>query len=194
MQEIWKSVKGYEGLYEVSNLGRVKSLDRITKYTKYYGDTAVDAVHHFKGRILRPGINGGYQSVILTKDSVSRDHLVHRLVALAFVDNDDIEHKTQVDHIDNDRCNNCADNLCWVTPKENQKRAIQRGTHTTCNPYRTKKIIDEDTGKIFDSMSDAENFYNIPKGRISGAIRSNQRVYGHKFKLFEPHSKSLICK
>ena len=191
-EEIWKDIKGYEGLYQVSNLGRVRSLDKTINYTKMYEDKEFIATHHFKSRILKQGTNSGYLGVVLARDESVKDFLVHRLVAQTFVPNDDPFHKIQVDHEDTNRKNNCADNLCWVTPKENQKRSIQKGTHTVCNPYKKKQVKDVDTGKIYSSMSEAEDEFGIPHGRISGAIRSGQRVYGHKFKLVTRNQKSLF--
>ena len=191
-EEIWKDIKGYEGLYQVSNLGRVRSLDRLVKYTKQYKDKQVETTHMFKGRILGGGIKDGYRGVILTVDGVNKDYMVHRLVAQAFVYNDDPEHKIQVDHKDNDRSNNTAANLKWVTPRENQLHSIQLGTHVTQLPYKKKQVKDVDTGKIYSSMSEAEDEFGIPHGRISGAIRSGQRVYGHKFELVIRNQKSLF--
>lgn len=191
-EEIWKDIQGYEGLYQVSNLGRVRSLDKIVQYAKNYEDREVIATHHFKGKILKQGVNSGYLGVVLAKNGSVKDFLVHRLVAQAFVHNDDPEHKIQVDHEDTNRRNNHADNLCWVTPRENQKRSIQKGTHAVCNPYKTKQVRDVDTGKIYSSMTEAENKFGIPHGRISGAIRSGQRVYGHKFELITKQQKFLF--
>ena len=110
MEEIWKDVVGYEGYYQVSNLGRVKSLDRISSNGR-----------KIKGKILSTKVNTPpyYPRVSLSVNGKMKLVQVHRLVAQAFVYNPDPEHKTQVGHKDESRTNNRADNLEWVTPKEN---------------------------------------------------------------------------
>lgn len=104
MKEIWKDIKDYEGLYQVSNLGRVKRVktDRILKPSKQ--------IH-------------GYLLVNLYKNNVSAKKRIHRLVAQAFISNS--ENKPQVNHIDENKTNNVVSNLEWVTSKEN----INHGTH-----------------------------------------------------------------
>ena len=102
-EEIWKPIKDYEGLYEISSLGRVKSLN--------YHRTG-------KERMLNPGTDGwGYLHVILCKNGNRRIFKVHRLVANAFLENPD--HKSDVNHKDENKINNCLTNLEWVTRKDN---------------------------------------------------------------------------
>ena len=101
--EIWKDIEGYGGLYQVSNLGRVKSLN--------YNRTK-------KEKILKPRSNkDGYLNVNLYKEGRMKTCLVHRLVAKAFIPNPD--NKSQVNHRDEDKTNNCVDNLEWMTRREN---------------------------------------------------------------------------
>ena len=99
--EIWKDIFGYDGMYQVSNLGRVRSL----KFGKV--------------RVLRPGTNSaGYLIVILCKDGNRKYFLVHRLVAQAFIPNDD-ESKTQINHRNEDKAENKVSNLEWCSAKYN---------------------------------------------------------------------------
>lgn len=100
--EIWKEVAGYEGLYEVSNLGRVRSLH-------------VSPLHGYtSGHILKPGNVRGYRQINMRKDGKSRSGLVHRLVARAFIGPPPTpEH--QVNHKDLNKSNNVPENLEWVT-------------------------------------------------------------------------------
>ena len=115
-QEVWKDVVGYEGLYEVSNLGRVRSLDRITEDT-------VGRKRKWKGQVLNP-INSkggnGYLRVRLSEDGKKIDYTVHRLVAEAFIPNP--ENKTDVGFKELDRNNVSVDNLYWTTHSESGKK------------------------------------------------------------------------
>lgn len=113
--EIWKSCVGLEGLYEVSNLGNVKSVERMV--THYCG-----GLKKSPAKLLKPGKGkNGYLTLSLCVDGEKSNHSVHRLVALAFIENPD--HKTQVNHKDGNKHNNVAQNLEWVTVSENAKHA-----------------------------------------------------------------------
>ena len=111
--EIWKDIAGYEGLYQVSNLGRVKSLSRRDRLNRVIQE-----------KILKPRSNkDGYLIVDLYKEGKRKTYKVHRLVAQAFIPNPD--NKSQVNHRDEDKTNNKVENLEWMTCKEN----INYGTH-----------------------------------------------------------------
>jgi len=114
--EIWKDIVGYEEIYQVSNLGNVRSLNR----------TIVDSwcTRVFKGKVLTQSIHNGkqpYYYVTLSKQHKSKKCFVHRLVAEAFVPN--LEDKPQVNHIDGNPQNNNSINLEWVTNAENTQHA-----------------------------------------------------------------------
>jgi predicted XRE-type DNA-binding protein len=114
MIEIWKPIKGFEGRYEVSNLGRVKSLDmEVFNGRAYYNKT---------GRILKVSKSGNYQVVSLGK---STRRLVHRIVAETFLENP--HDKKTVNHKDGNKDNNKVDNLEWLTQKENNLHARING-------------------------------------------------------------------
>ena len=111
MEEQWKPIIGYEGLYEVSNFGNVRSLDRIVKRWKGYSTK--------KGKIIIPFYESkkGYYQVTLIKDGKKKHYRVHRLVASAFLENP--FNYTDVNHKDENKTNNHVDNLEWCTRKYN---------------------------------------------------------------------------
>lgn len=111
MQEEWRDINGYEGLYQVSNLGRIKSLDRKVK-----GKNGI--VQSLHGKILSLQFDKDrYYMVILSKNGKETDHKVHRLVAQAFIPNP--YHYPEVNHKDENKQNNRVDNLEWCTAKYN---------------------------------------------------------------------------
>lgn len=124
--EVWKDIEGYEGHYEVSNLGRVKSLKRK------------------KSMILRQWVAGGcrllgvepqYFHIVVSLEGHNKNLKVHRVVAKAFIPNP--EGYPQVNHLDGDRSNNKASNLQWTTNAGNSQHAISTGTHVSVkNNYR----------------------------------------------------------
>ena len=105
MQEIWKDITGYEGLYQISNLGRLKSLKR--KCNKRL----------CKEIIKKPSLANGYQRIALCKNGQINYYSIHRLVATAFIPNP--KKLPCVNHKDTNRANNRVDNLEWCTYKEN---------------------------------------------------------------------------
>lgn len=116
MTEEWKDIKGYEGLYQVSNYGRVKSLTRWSVSVRSYVPAEV---------IMSPTDNGyGYQIVSLSRRTHRKNHYVHRLVAEAFVENPN--GLNYVNHLDYDKLNNRSDNLEWCTQRENVLYSVER--------------------------------------------------------------------
>lgn len=120
--EIWKDVKNYEGKYQVSNKGSVKSLTR--QVTNSQG-----TVQTYPGKLLKPDVLtttfSNYQRVTLSKSNKTSRHSVHRLVAEAFIPNTD--NKPYVNHLDNNAENNAVGNLEWCTHSENMLHAQKQG-------------------------------------------------------------------
>ena len=116
--EVWKDIKGYEGTYQVSNLGRVKALADNTRRT------------HKGEHILSQTNSRGYRLVSLSKDGKMRSFSVHRLVAVAFIKR--VEGKNEIDHINTIRKDNRVENLRWCSPKENNANPITRVHKAEC--------------------------------------------------------------
>ena len=117
-KEIWNPIKGFEGLYEVSNLGRVRSLQRTIIQKNGIAITS-------KGRFKRIGINSvGYPCVTLCKNGKSKQYSLHRILAKAFIPNPD--NKPEVDHINTNRTDCRLENLRWVTHAENMRNPLSQ--------------------------------------------------------------------
>lgn len=117
--EVWRDIVGYEGLYQVSNLGRVKSLER-------FRHTEQGVKFLLKERALKPfGSGRGYKQITLSKDGIGKNFLVHRLVAAAFIENP--FGKPFVNHKNGVKTDNYVENLEWVTNKENLAHASAYG-------------------------------------------------------------------
>lgn len=141
-EEEWRDIAGFEGLYRVSNYGRVKSLERVVVVTRKSGKTLECPLPE---KILKQDVgNSNAYRVTLSKDGNTKRYLVHRLVATAFIDNP--LNKPQVNHKDGNRLNNLYINLEWVTGSENMIHAYKNGLQV---PIREKnhykcKLSDED--------------------------------------------------
>jgi hypothetical protein len=116
-KEYWVPIDGYEGWYEVSDQGRVRSVDRVVKFKNGKGSRA------YKGQILKFRYHNGYAMVNLNKNKKMREHYVHRLVIENFTLHP--KHKKWVNHKDGRKWNNKLSNLEWCTPKENSDHAIK---------------------------------------------------------------------
>lgn len=169
-QVIWKPVIGFEDRYEVSNDGRVRSLDIYVKCRG--GKTRLS-----KGRI-KPLYrnNRGYVIVNLCRDNTAAYSLVHRLVAEAFIANP--HNKPQVNHIDGDNTNNCADNLEWVTDNENKAHSAISvgGTQRPKKPVVVTKIS---TGEnfIFGGLREAERVLNLEHSSCLSILKGRNKKH-----------------
>lgn len=145
MNEIWKDIEGWEGIYQVSNFGRVRSLDRIVSRSRN-GDKFI------KGRLLvLRHDKDGYETVHFRDASTGRNRLlkVHRLVANAFIPG--VECKDQIDHINGIRNDNRAENLRWCTCKENLNYPLAKKNNSTSTKesYNKYPYLRELRSKIF---------------------------------------------
>ncbi len=137
MEEIWEDIKGYEDLYQVSNLGVCRSL--------------IDNHGRKRVKILSPDITRtNYHQVTLSSNKEGKRHLIHRLVAESFIINH--KNKPQVNHINGDKANNCVSNLEWVTRSQNMKHAFYIGL---AKPPNSKIVLDLSSGIFYDSAKEA---------------------------------------
>lgn len=169
--EMWMPIVGYEGIYEVSNFGRVKS--------NKFG----------KERILKPYDCHGYREVDLRLNNKSKRFRVHRLVAVAFIPNQNPEIKTFINHKDGNRGNNHVDNLEWCTQSENVEhayrvlRVVPRSTHQ--NQPNQIKIIEKSSGTEYFSIREASRQLGIKRDTIKRSIALSVDVCGGKYKFIK---------
>lgn len=161
MKEVWKDVAGYEGLYQVSNIGNVRSLDRHVPHKRM-------GKKFCKGHMMATHINNsGYVTVNLCKDNKYKSFDVHRLVAIAFIESDNIS-CVEVNHKDENKQNNVVDNLEWLTKSQNNRH----GTKVRRQQAKIKRpVIQYDSSgksiKEWESATDAEIAIS---GKFTGAI------------------------
>lgn len=149
MVEIWKYVVGYEKYYQVSNLGKIKTLRK-------------------RKLILKPCINKkGYYNVCI----LNKVFLIHRLVAKAFIDNP--ENKPTVNHIDGNKLNNCVENLEWATWSEQNIHAFKLGLQNNKGSNHPQhKLIESDVLEIRNllktniKINDIAKLYNVSRSTI----------------------------
>ena len=174
-KEIWKYITGYEGLYKVSNLGRVKSLERKEKIKNGY--------RTIKEKILKPGkCSNGYFKVQLYNEGMKKYITIHRLVAQAFVQNNSLFYN-EINHKDEDKTNNNASNLEWCDAKYNcnfgtrNERMVkkQKGVYNT---KTSKAAMCIETGKIYPSAAEVKRQFGFDNSSITKCCRGKHNTCG----------------
>lgn len=176
--EEWRDIKGYEGLYQISSLGEVKSVERISPQG-----------HRLKERIRKTYIDRyGYRAINLCKNGVITKYDIHRLVAIAFIPNP--EEKPQVNHIDGNKLNNCVENLEWNTCSENISHAFRTGIKKPFHIHRygesnsNCKVKDDDIKSLINDFKsgmrrdDLILKYGIGKTQMYRIVNGEQRIKG----------------
>lgn len=188
MDEKWLPVKGYEGFYEVSNMGRIKSLDRYIK--RKNSDTS----EFRRGVILKHKLNiGGYFINGISKDGQGSTVYLHKVVATAFVENPN--GYPEANHIDGDKGNNRASNLEWTTPQLNTIHAYENGlTQRTSDKCKSSKLTfdqaDEIRMRYFNNkelMSTLAMEYGVAEGVVYSV------VIGDSYQRKELYPNSVRC-
>jgi len=149
--ETWKDIPGYNGLYQVSNHGRIKRLSRIT-LRKGFPTRLPETIQKLKIQ------TNGYLSIGLTIDNNRKTINVHRLVAIAFIDN--TNQKSVVNHIDGNKQNNYVDNLEWCSFSDNSQHAKSKGLK--------KDVFGEAHGMTSLTENDVKNIRNLAQKGIKG--------------------------
>ena len=154
--EEWKDIEGYEGYYQISSHGRVRSVNRYVRHPS--GKQAQK-----RGRIFRNGWKNKSLIAGLTKEGKSRGFLIYRLVAKAFIPNPD--NKPEVNHIDGNRMNNHISNLEWSTRSENEKHAYDTGLYISRkgNEHPMSKLSETDINRMKNLLSEGKSKKDISK-------------------------------
>lgn len=175
MKEIWRDIKDYEGLYQVSNTGKIKSLDRkVWNYIK-------------KGKIIKTHIVVDYEYVVLYKNKTQKNYRVHRLVANAFILNPN--NYKEVNHIDGNKLNNNVSNLEWCSRSQNLKHAYKNNLRKPLNKglfynknYNSKSVIQYDKNKKiikkWDCIKRASDELKINEGDIVSCCKNKLKTAG----------------
>lgn len=164
-------------MYQVSNLGQVRSLDRYKITTGRYGEMK----SKIKGRILKPCINhDGYSEIVLSKYGKSKMYRLHRIVAETFIDNYD--NKNQVNHKNGDKLDNRAENLEWVSCKENIYHAINNNL-IKCERAVNQYDLKMNFIKKWKSVSEVKRDLKISDGNIIKVCNNKRKsAGGYKWK------------
>jgi hypothetical protein len=173
MEEVWVDIKNHEGLYKISNLGRIKSLQRVV-YTP--GLNSKNNLATRKEKILKPTVNSsGYYCVrLLDNDGVRKNYKLHRLIASAFIPN--LHNLDVVNHKDFNILNNSIDNLEWVSIRENNCHKIKQNKEkvgvyklSTCNRY-VSQIVFNGKNKYLGIFKTEDEAYDA---RVSFELNNN---------------------
>ena len=168
--EIWKPIKKYENLYQVSNFGNVKRIERVNSYGR-----------KLKEKILIPCKDlDGYLRLPLTINGKSKTFKVHRLVAEAFVDNP--KNKETVNHIDENKANNFYKNLEWLSRDENRNYGSRNKRAANSCKKKIKVIYRDGTYEIWDSTADFCREFGFHPSNVSDVLRGKSKtIYGVSF-------------
>lgn len=171
MSEMWKDIPGYDGLYQASNMGSIRSVDgKITSNVRY-------AVRKWSSRILKPKkrmrTNGMYDPrVDLWKDGMHKSLLVSRLVAMTWCEG--YSEELTVNHIDGNPLNNVVDNLEWITRAENIRKGRDAGLYDNAQKKCVLKDKEDNSIHVFNSQYEASRFLGRHNSYLNDRINRNK--------------------
>lgn len=171
MIEEWKDIIGYEKLYQVSNLGRIKSLSRIRKA----GNGEYITKEFIMTTILK---RNGYKDIVFVKEKIKKHFYIHRLVAQAFIPN--LLNKGTVNHINGIKTDNRVENLELMTSKENMQHAYNIGLNNS-NHMKRKVVmlsLNKEPLLTFDSINEAGKESGANISSISACCRERRKTAG----------------
>lgn len=165
--EEWRDIEGYEDLYQVSDAGRIRS-----KWIPSVHSDCEKRISHIT-RILKPvkNNNGYYKVTLCDSDGMRTDRSIHRLVAEAFIPNED--NKPQINHKNGDKYDNGVENLEWCTSKENNSHASVHGLKP--RPNNARKVLRSD-GQIFNSAAEAGRAIGSTNGSHVSDVCNGKRT------------------
>lgn len=174
MREIWKDIPGYEGYYQVSTLGRIRSLDRVVFNSSHPNGM------HLKEKLLvaSPDLDR-YLGVNLSKNGVRQSVKVHRLVAQTFLENP--ENKPEVNHKDLNKQNNRVENLEWCLRAENERHSRNNGMKNLVANKRCEPVRCAETGQMFRSISEASKTTGVSVWFVKKSVSTGFEVSGFHF-------------
>lgn len=174
MEEVWKDIKGYEGIYMVSNKGRIKSLERKIETRNRWGKME----RRFPGKIIKPSIckRTGYYNVVLNNSDGGKTFKVHRLVAIAFVENKN--NLPQVNHKDENKINNCVENLEWCTAKYNSNYGTKTKRAAKAQSKKVAKMKNGGIIEIYDSLHDVTRKTGISFKNVCSVCNGLRKTAG----------------
>lgn len=169
-KEIWKDIPNYEGLYQVSNFGNIKTVNRSNK-------DKIGRKHTIKETICKPSIDtSGYMQVVLTKNKKRKSYKVHRLVAMVFIPNHN--NLPQINHKDENKLNNNVENLEWCTHEYNCQYGTRSYRCTIHRNHKVKQILNGKAINEYSSLKEASSKTNIKYQSISSCCRNLQKTAG----------------
>lgn len=177
MVETWKDIPEYEGIYQASTLGRIRTCEGKVTFSNRHG------IRHWKQRILKPKTYESGYRVTLWKNKQSKDILVHRLIASTFFE-DLLNSNMTVNHKNGNRFDNRIENLEWLSRADNIRHGFANGLYSTqlkcqLQNQQTKEIIS------FDSLSCASKYLGKSNGYVSSCIKSGKNAISYTGSIYK---------